>query len=183
MAIIVSGESRIIRQDILNENEEKIGQIAYNPNDINALDKFWAIYDKLNRGSQKQKEIEIELGAMDVDILDRDLETVEEFQTAGDVIAKKGESIKAAITTFDDIAKGLDEIFGEGTCQLFTKGYVDEVLLNPLIEGVMPDFEKAAKERKALVDKYKRNREQRRAAEKAEKKQSKQQNDKEKADT
>ena len=167
MSAIIINQSRIKRRELKNEKGERIGELVYNPNDIHVLDKFWAIYDKMNKGSQRQKQLEIELGRLDVDILEKDLETIDEFVRAGKVIEKRGETIKAAIETWDDMTKGLDDIFGEGTCELFTQGYADERMLDPLIEGVMPDFEAAAEERKKHVDKYKRNRAERRAAKQA----------------
>lgn len=155
---------RIIRHDITNEEGKKIGEIAYNPNDIKSLDKFWGVYDTLNTGSQRQKELETELDALGTDIMDEDLETTEDFEKAGKVISKSREVFTEAMGTIEEVKAGLDEVFGAGTCDLFMRGYSDTEMLTPLFNAVMPDFEKASEERKEYVDQYKKNRAERRAA-------------------
>jgi len=142
----ISIKDKFIREAILDENGKQIGEIKFNPEDTATYTMLINIMEELVAGHKKINEIEIK-------DIDQKLETIEDFEKASDVFAK----IKLATQTTDDmidnITKELDGIFGVGTCDLFMQGSRDAELVLPLLNGVLPFFKNARKEK---TQKYKR---------------------------
>lgn len=153
MAIIASGLSKIKRHDIVDENGDKLGEISYNPTDINAIQKYFTLYNKCKNG---QRQLNNKVENLNIDILAKELESADEFAEAENVTAKFSEALNFAVDTVDDVFAEVDGLFGEGTCQMFTQGCKDPNMLLPLFEATFPDFTAAAEERQTHVNKYKR---------------------------
>lgn len=161
MAIVINNEG-IIRQEVKDEEGNLLHAFTYNPNDITTLQKFWDLIGLLYQKSSEAPSA----NPNDLALLEKPAETAEEFAAAAQAVRNVGQVFATANQAFAEVCSGLDDIFGAGVCRVFCGGYADPALLDPLLDAVLPDFEKAAEKRKMKTDRYKKNRAQRRIEQK-----------------
>lgn len=139
-------KSNIIREDILDENGKKLGELKFNPNDSRIMKNMSTVVNEFNKAI---KEIN-KLGKIDKLSLEN-LKTAEDFEKASETFEKIDKGYDIEIKAVDELINKLSEIFGEETIQLFTNGTKDAECLLPIIEFIEP-YVKTAREGK--VNKY-----------------------------
>lgn len=128
----------------IKDGDETIGEIAFNPDDTRTYKRFLSIIEMAMNGNKEINKIE---SGIDKSALDKKFETVEDFENASDVFSKMLTVTNIADESWNELCKGLDEIFGAGVCEAFTGGDMDTELLNPLVDCVMPYFREARQEK------------------------------------
>jgi hypothetical protein len=130
-----------IKEDVLDEQGNKIGEVCFNPEDVGVYDKFLSILTKINEFQKKVKDIgdvknitSEEIGKMKNS---QDLEKLE------DTFSKMKTISQVTVELVGEITKDVNSIFGEGVTELFLQGSKDLELIMPLLDGVMPFFQKA----------------------------------------
>ena len=139
-------KSNIIREDILDEKGNKLGELKFNPNDSRIMKNMSTVVNEFNKAI---KEIN-KLGKIDKLSLES-LKTAEDFEKASETFEKIDKGYDIEVKAVDELINKLSEIFGEETIQLFTNGTKDAECLLPIIEFIEP-YVKTARERK--VNKY-----------------------------
>lgn len=139
-------KSNIIREDILDENGNKIGELKFNPNDSRIMKNMSTVVNEFNKAI---KEIN-KLGKIDKLSLEN-LKTAEDFEKASETFEKIDKSYDIEVKAVDELINKLSEIFGGETIQLFTNGTKDAECLLPIIEFIEP-YVKVAREGK--INKY-----------------------------
>ncbi len=139
-----------VRIDVKDAEDNIIGQICFNPDNTQVYSKF---LDMMQLLEGKNKEMEsIALTDDERAALDKDLSTVEDFEAAAGALGKIKMATDLATETVKEACAGLDSVFGEGICDLFMQGDYDVELLEPLINVVVPYFNKS---REGKTNKYK----------------------------
>lgn len=139
MAITI--KDRFIKEDILDERGNKIGEIKFNPNDANIMKKLSKIINDLENGLEETNKITIPK------LKEGKMKTSEDFEQAGITFKKIDEVLTIADNVICGILDDLIEIFGKETIEIFTGGTKDIDSLNPLLEFVLP-YVKEAREKK-----------------------------------
>lgn len=139
MAIKIN--NKIIKDNIEDMDGNVIGEIRYNPEDINSYNALLDIVEKITNVNKKRKKLGNLDKITDITINDENIEEVSEsFNELHDFT-------KFVANTIDEIKESLDSIFGDGTCDLFLQGSKDIELLMPLLNGVLPSFKKAREQK------------------------------------
>lgn len=139
-------KDNLIREDIVNENGVKIGEIKFNPNDSTIMKSLAEILSELQLSINELDEFK----DIDVTRLSNN-STVEEFEAAGKEIEKLNSVFKIEYEVVESCITKLENIFGKETIECFTQGTKDIESLMPLLEYVIPFVQK---NRNAKVDKY-----------------------------
>lgn len=141
MAIIVKNTK--ITDEIVNEKGEVLGIISYDPNDLKSRKEIINIINdiyKLEDSLKKADKINISQFS--------NAKTMEEFEKARDSFNQLRVHINQGAEHIEDIIKRIDNIFGEGTCKIVLNDTYNLELLIPLLNGVLPQFEKVQNEKK-----------------------------------
>ena len=142
----IKREYKNVREDVLDEQGNKVGEICFNPEDVGVYDRFLNILSKI---SESQKKID---GIGDIkELTEEEVTLAEETGELDETFSKIKNISKITVDLVDEISAELDNIFGEGTAEFFLQWSKDLELINPLLDGVMPYFEKARSEK---TDKY-----------------------------
>lgn len=143
MALII--KSKFIKEDILDESGNKIGELKFNPNDSRIMKKMSALI--------KEFSISIkEINKLDkVEKPKSELKTLEDFENASDYFEAFDKATDLEISVVDKLIDGLSEIFGKETVELFTQGTKDAESLLPIISFIEPYVKK---NRQSQVEKY-----------------------------
>lgn len=128
------------------DGKEVLGEIAFNPYDRRAFEKFIDMYNILMNGEKEARKIEID----PIDF-EEEWETFEELEKASTSLNQINQVLKISSRAWIEVCAGLDDIFGKGVCEIFTQGDHDEELLVPLFNKVIPEFQKA---REPKTEKY-----------------------------
>ncbi len=144
MSLIV--KNRFIKEDIIDEQGNKIGELKFNPSDSRIMNKLVKIMNDAIIATDKLKKIG-ELPNLE----NKKLETIEDFELAQSDIKKMCEGFSIETDLIDGIFNNLYEIFGKETIDIFTCGTQDIELVMPILEFVMPYVKQA---RQKNVDKY-----------------------------
>ena len=144
MALIA--KNILVKEDILNENGEKIGEIKFNPNDGNIIYKLGKIVKDLTTYIDKVKNMEPL-----PNIQKEEPKTSQEFEQMATAFNKINERLEIEDEAISNVFEELKNIFGEETINLFTMGTKDIDSIMPLIDFVIPYVENA---RKNKVNKY-----------------------------
>lgn len=148
MAIVV--KSKRIKDDITDENGNVLGIISYNPEDTRTYTRLSNVMNDILKIDKKRKSIgEIK------DFSKEELQDIEDFEKYRESFEKVNEILRFIDEKMEHIIGEVDSIFGEGTCNILMEDTHDIELLVPLLESVMPNFEKARnkKTKKYLNDK------------------------------
>ncbi len=138
--------NRFVKEDIIDEKGNKIGEIKFNPNDSAIMKTLADILSNLN-GAVKELD---KYKNIDLTKLSKN-STLEEFEKAGEEIEKITKAMNLEYEIIDNAIKKLEDIFGSDTINCFTNGTHDIETLMPLLEFVMPYVQKNRNEK---VNKY-----------------------------
>ena len=144
MSIVI--KNKLIIEDILNENGQKIGEIKFNPNDSSIMKMLAEILSNLNKAVKELNKYK----NTDLNKL-TETSTIEEFENASVEIEKVSEAMRLEYETIDNAITELKKIFGEETINCFTSGTHDIETLMPLLEFIMPYIQKSRNEK---INKY-----------------------------
>lgn len=147
MNIIVN--KKFIKEDILDENGNKLGEIKFNPSDNRIMAKITSIFNTCTN-ALKRLENKGEIP----DLQNTRLETMEDFENAKADIQKVCDVIGIESDTISSVFKNLYEVFGKDTIDIFTGGTEDIDLLIPLLEFIAPHVRDA---RNQKVNRYIQN--------------------------
>lgn len=144
MAIVV--KSKFVCEDIVDKDNNVIGQIKFNPDDSNIMKTLTEILCDLNNSINKLDNYK------DLDLSQlNDNSSLEDFKNASDKIEKTKEIFTMEYNVINKSISGLKDIFGEECINCFTGGTMDIASLLPLIEFITPYVKKSRNEK---VDKY-----------------------------
>lgn len=149
MNIIVN--KKFIKEDILDENGNKLGEIKFNPSDNRIMAKITNIFNTCTNALKK-----LESKGEIPNLQNTKLETIEDFENVKDDIQKVCDVIEIESDTISSVFKNLYEVFGKDTIDIFTGGTEDIDLLTTLLEFIAPYVREA---RKQKVNKYIQNEE------------------------
>jgi len=147
MALII--KNNIIKEDILDENGNKLGELKFNPNDSRIMKNLSTIVNKFNDAIKELNK----LGDIDKIQLEN-LKTAEDFEKASDMFEKIDHGYDIEVKAIDELIDKLSEIFGKETIEIFTCGTKDAESLLPIIDFIEPHIKKA---RESKVNKYLNN--------------------------
>lgn len=143
MALII--KSKFIKEDILDENENKIGELKFNPNDSRIMKKMSTLIKEFSSAIKKINELD------KVKKPKSDLKTLEDFENASDYFEAFDQATDLEISVVDKLIDGLSEIFGRETVELFIQGTKDAESLLPIISFMEPYVKE---NRQSQVNKY-----------------------------
>lgn len=147
MSLII--KNKLVKEDIIDENGNKLGEIKFNPDDSSIMKTLTEILENLNKSIKKIDEYK------DIDIKKLDKSSsLKDFEEASDTIEKLRELFNIEYQTVENAISGLEKVFGKDTIDCFTGGTKDIETLVPLIEFITPYIEK---NRKKKVEKYIKN--------------------------
>lgn len=144
MAVTV--KNKLIIEDIIDEQGNKLGEIKFNPEDSRIMQKLSKIVNDLSNSLKEMKK----LGDIPV-ITEKDLITIEDFEKEAETFEKINKGFNIELDAVDKTLNDLSEIFGIETINIFTQGTKDIMSIMPLIDYVMP-YVKEYREKK--VNKY-----------------------------
>lgn len=143
MALII--KSKFIKEDILDENGNKIGELKFNPNDSRIMKKMSTLIKEFSSAIKEINELD------KVKKPKSDLKTLEDFENASDYFEAFDQATDLEISVVDKLIDGLSEIFGRETVELFTQGTKDAESLLPIISFMGPYVKE---NRQSQVNKY-----------------------------
>lgn len=143
MALII--KSKFIKEDILDENGNKIGELKFNPNDSRIMKKMSTLIKEFSLAIKEINELD------KVKKPKSDLKTLEDFENASDYFEAFDKATDLEISVVDKLINGLSEIFGRETVELFTQGTKDAESLLPIISFMEPYVKE---NRQSQVNKY-----------------------------
>lgn len=144
MAITI--KNKIIKEDLLDENGNKLGELTFNPNDTRIVNKMSKIIDELGDALTNLKK----LGEFP-EIPETAIENIEDFEKISNDLKKINTGINVEMDVVSKVINDLIEVFGEKTVSIFTGGAMDLMSILPLVEFVAPHVRKARNEK---VDAY-----------------------------
>jgi len=144
MAITI--KSKIIKEDLLDENGVKLGELTFNPNDTRIVNKMSKIIDELGNALTDLKR----LGEFP-EIPETTINSIEDFEKIASDLKRMNTGINVEMNAVSKVINDLIEVFGEETVNIFTEGTMDLLSVLPLIEFVAPHVRKARNEK---VDAY-----------------------------
>lgn len=144
MAIVV--KSKFVCEDIVDKDNNVIGQIKFNPDDSNIMKTLTEILCDLNNSINKLDNYK----DLDLSQLSEN-SSLEDFKNASDKIEKTKDIFAMEYNVINKSISGLKDIFGEECINCFTGGTMDIASLLPLIEFITPYVKKSRNEK---VDKY-----------------------------
>lgn len=144
MALII--KNNLVKEDILDENEKKLGELKFNPNDsriMKTLSELVRDFSKRIKELDKLEKFE-EIGK-------EDLKSVEDFERVGKSFETIDKALDIEVEAIDKMINSLSEIFGKETIELFTQGTKDAECLIPIIDFIEPYIKQT---RQSKVKKY-----------------------------
>lgn len=130
-------KNKFVREDILDEEGNKIGEIKFNPNDSTIMKSLANILEDLSSSIKKIDKY----GDVKIPVLNK-MSSLEDFERASSSMEKLSEMFNIEYEVIDNSIKPLEKIFGEETINCFTGGTKDIEALLPLIEFVTPYVQK-----------------------------------------
>ena len=143
MKIVV--KNKLIKEDIFDEDGNKIGELVFNPNDNRIMNKLYKIVQDAQLSLKKLDK----LGKMpDVEKLkNTTLTSIEDFEKVSDDIDLLCKGGQIETDTIEGIFQDLYEIFGKDTINAVTQGTQDLEMIEPIMEFVKPYIEQSRKEK------------------------------------
>lgn len=138
-------KSTKVHEDIVDENDKKIGEVEFDPQDITIYKKYLKLVDIIEEKQKNDKEIgEIE------QIPNFSLNNIEDFDKYKDTFKKIDKKLDNYLETIEEIKKITDEIFGN-VSEVFSKvsSSIDPYL--ELIKWANPYFKQGRNDK---VNKY-----------------------------
>lgn len=138
-------KNRLIKEDILDESGNQIGELKFNPNDSRIMKKMSSLVKDFGKAVKEINKLDkIErpnLESISIEDFDKASEYFDAFDKATDI----------EIETTDKLINELSEIFGKETIELFTQGTKDAESLLPVINFIEPYVKNA---RQSKLNKY-----------------------------
>ena len=143
MKIIV--KNKLIKENIFDEDGNKIGELVINPNDNRIMNKLYKIVQDAQLALKRIDK----LGKMpDVEKLkNTTLTSIEDFEKVSDDIDLLCKGGQIETDTIEGIFQDLYEIFGKDTINAVTQGTQDLEMIEPIMEFVKPYIEQSRKEK------------------------------------
>lgn len=138
-------KNRFIKEDILDENKNKIGELKFNPNDSRIMKKMSTLIKEFSVAIKEINKLD------KVEKPKSELKTLEDFENASDYFEAFDKATDLEIDVVDKLIDGLSEIFGKETVELFAQGTKDAESLLPIINFMEPYVKK---NRQSQVEKY-----------------------------
>lgn len=147
MSIII--KNKFVCEDILDENQNVIGQIKFNPEDSNIMKTLAEILYDLNNSMKKLNDYK----DLDLSKLNElgESSSAKDFENASEQIEKTKELFDLEYNVINKSINGLKDVFGEKCINCFTGGTMDINSLVPLINFITP-YVKESRSKK--VNKY-----------------------------
>lgn len=143
MALII--KSKFIKEDILDENNNKIGELKFNPNDSRIMKKMSTLIKEFSVAIKEINKLD------KVEKPKTEIKTLEDFENASNYFEAFDKATDLEINIVDKLIDDLSEIFGKETIELFTQGTKDAESLLPIINFMEPYVKK---NRQSQVEKY-----------------------------
>lgn len=138
-------KSRLIKEDILDEEGNKIGELKFNPNDSRIMKTLSNLVKEFGNAI---KEIE----KMDkIEKPNLELKSIGDFENASEYFEAFDKATDLEIDVVDKLINDFSEIFGKDTIELFTQGTKDAESLLPIINFIEPYIKE---NRQGKVNKY-----------------------------
>ncbi len=138
-------KNRLIKEDILDESGNKIGELKFNPNDSRIMKKMSSLVKDFGKAVKEIDKLD------KVERPNLDSISIEDFDKASEFFDAFDRATDIEIETTDKLINELSEIFGKETIELFTQGTKDAESLLPIISFIEPYVKKA---RQSKLDKY-----------------------------
>lgn len=138
-------KSRLIKEDILDEEGNKIGELKFNPNDSRIMKTLSKLVKEFGNAVKEVKKMD------NIEKPNFDLKNIEEFENASEYFEAFDMATDIEIDVVDKMINGLAEIFGKDTIELFTQGTKDAESLLPIINFIEPYIKE---NRQGKVNKY-----------------------------
>lgn len=139
-------KSNFIIEDILDENDNKIGELKFNPNDARIMNRLAKCLDYAEKALNKLKN----MGEIP-DLSKIEINSVEDAENISSAIEKVSNALSLEEDCASMVIDELSEIFGKETIEIFTEGTKDIETINPVLDFVMPYVREA---RESKVNKY-----------------------------
>ena len=144
--MIIKTKKEFVKENIVDENGEILGEIKFNPNDSRIMSKLSKIVIDLTSAIEKIEK----LGDIP-EIEEKDLQKLEDFEKSLTTFQKLAEGFSIEEDSTKGVIDDLSEIFGRENIEALTCGTYDIMLLMPLIEFITPHLKQA---RQKKVSKY-----------------------------
>ncbi len=138
-------KNRLIKEDILDESGNKIGELKFNPNDSRIMKKMSSLVKDFGKAVKEIDKLD------KVERPNLDSISIEDFDKASEYFDAFDRATDIEMETTDKLINELSEIFGKETIELFTQGTKDAESLLPIISFIEPYVKKA---RQSKLDKY-----------------------------
>ena len=116
----IQRKQSLVKIDIVDEDQNKLGQIAFNPRDARIYDKF-----------------------LDISIRVRSVPVIPDV--TAEMTVKEIEQVRTIFNEVDTLYKGiceeLDNIFGQGTSSIITMDAFDLNALSDFVTSILPFFQ------------------------------------------
>ena len=143
MALIV--KQNIIKEDLLDENGNKLGELKFNPNDARIMSKLTKIVNELG-------DILTKIKSMDkIQPIQKNIESIEDYEEISETFKFVSNGFTLEEDAVDSVLNNLSEVFGKETIDIFTGGTKDVLSVMPLIDFILPYVKKA---RESKINKY-----------------------------
>lgn len=143
MALII--KNNLVKEDILDENGKKLGELKFNPNDSRIMKTLSNLLQDFSKATKEINKLE------KIEKPNTNLKTIEDFENASEYFEAFDKATDIEVSVVDKMIVSLSEIFGKETIELFTQGTKDAECLIPIIESIEPYVKK---NRQNKVNKY-----------------------------
>lgn len=125
-------KTSFIKEDIVDIEGNKLGEIKFNPKDSRIMKKLAIILKELGDAINKLNDMDIK------DVPEGKIEDLEDFENFSKLCNSYVEASDIENNVIEKSIKELSEIFGEDTLNCFTQGTNDIEALMPLLDFVLP---------------------------------------------
>ncbi len=143
MSLII--KSKFVKEEILDENGNKIGELKFNPNDSRIMKKMSILVKEFSTAIKEINKLD------KIKKPELELKTLEDFENASEYFDAFDKATDLEIEVVDKLINELSEIFGKETIDLFTQGTKDAETLLPVLSFIEPYVKE---NRQSKVEKY-----------------------------
>lgn len=145
--MVLKNKNKFIVEPILDENNNKLGELKFNPNDARIMNRLAKCLDYAEKALKKLKN----MGEMP-NLSTIEINSVEDAENISGAIEKISNALDLEEDCATMVINELSEIFGKDTIDIFTEGTKDIETINPILEFVMPYVRKAREEKVSQYD-------------------------------
>lgn len=143
MSLII--KSKFVKEEILDENGNKIGELKFNPNDSRIMKKMSILVKEFSTAIKEINKLD------KIKKPELELKTLEDFENASEYFDAFDKATDLEIEVVDKLINELSEIFGKETIDLFTQGTKDAETLLPVLSFIEPYVKE---NRQSKIEKY-----------------------------